>query len=230
MIQNNVICVFWGTKYPIKYVNTLYSMVKRNLTLPFNFYCLTDNPELKFADGIKTLKIPNPQLKHWWNKMHLYNSELNLEGNNLFLDLDIVIINNIDSFFEYGNEQNFCVISDFGQPKTIINSSVLRYNLKYHSHIWTTYLTRKKDFDQMVGDQNVSTDVMINDKDTIYFPDEWTYSYKWPQRGKSEKYEKYKPEKYTLQSKSKICVFHGHPNPDYVIENQQKNWVKDYWK
>ena len=82
--QNNVICVLWGTKYPLKYVNILYSMVKRNLTLPFNFYCLTDELNHQFTDGIKSIKIPNPQLQHWWNKMHLYNPDIGLEGNNLY--------------------------------------------------------------------------------------------------------------------------------------------------
>ena len=31
----------------IQYVNTLYSMVKRNLLLPFKFVCFTDNPDLE---------------------------------------------------------------------------------------------------------------------------------------------------------------------------------------
>ena len=40
--MNNVISVYWGTKYPIKFVNILYSMCKRNISGKFNFYCLTD--------------------------------------------------------------------------------------------------------------------------------------------------------------------------------------------
>ena len=229
--QNNVICVLWGTKYPLKYVNILYNMVKRNLTLPFNFYCLTDELNHQFTNGIKPIKIPEPQLQHWWNKMHLYNPDIGLEGNNLYVDLDVVITGTLDEMFTFGKDEDFCVIKDFGQPSTTINSSVLRYNLKHHSHIWKTYIDRKSNFDTLHGDQNVITDLMFNHKQKVYFPDDWTYSYKWPERGKPGKYEKYKPEKYDkIKSNSKICVFHGHPNPADVIEHNPKSWVKEKWQ
>ena len=71
---------------------------------------------------------------------------------------------------------------------------------------------------------------MFRHKQRVYFPDEWTYSFKWPERGKPEKFEKYKPEKYYIRKERKICVFHGHPNPDFIVENHPDSWVKDYWK
>ena len=40
-------------------------------------------------------------------------------------------------------------------------------------------------------------------------PDKWTYSYKWTERGKFKKYEKYKFGLRYLKTDSKICVFHG---------------------
>ena len=39
----SVVCWRWGTKYPAGIVNCLYSMVKRHLHIPFNFYCITDD-------------------------------------------------------------------------------------------------------------------------------------------------------------------------------------------
>ena len=41
--QRHVICMKWGTKYGPKYVNRLYAMVKRHLTLDFQMVCLTDD-------------------------------------------------------------------------------------------------------------------------------------------------------------------------------------------
>jgi len=228
--MNNVICVLWGTKYPLKYVNILYNMVKRNLTPPFNFYCLTDEINQSFDKGITPIPIPNPQLDHWWNKMHLYNPALNIEGNILYLDLDVVVLNNLDEIFTFASDDKFCVIHDFGQPNTTINSSVLRYNLKHHSHIWQTYIDRKSSFDNHHGDQNVITEVMRDHKQTVYMPDEWTYSFKWPERGKPKQYQKYKPEDHPLKKNAKICVFHGHPNPDYAMQYDSGKWIKDYWK
>ena len=229
-MNKNVICLLWGTKYSVKFVNILYSMCKRNITGNFKFYCLTDEPQQSFIKGVIPLPIPNPQLDHWWNKMHLYNEALGIEGNILYIDLDTVIINNLDEFFTFAPENKFCVIKDFGQPTTTINSSVLRYNLKHHSHIWKTYLERKSSFDQFHGDQNVITELMRDHPQKVFIPDEWTYSFKWPTRGEPKQYQKYKPEEHPLKPKAKICVFHGHPNPDYAMQYQSGEWIKNYWK
>ena len=40
----NVLCFSWGTKYGAPYVNKLYRGVKRNMTIPFRFICMTDDP------------------------------------------------------------------------------------------------------------------------------------------------------------------------------------------
>ena len=39
----NVLCMKWGTKYSADYVNTLYSMVARNMSIDFRFVCLTED-------------------------------------------------------------------------------------------------------------------------------------------------------------------------------------------
>ena len=38
-----VVCVKWGTKYGMDYLNNLYAAVRRNLSIPHKFYCLTDD-------------------------------------------------------------------------------------------------------------------------------------------------------------------------------------------
>ena len=40
--KRNVICIKWGDKFGANYVNSLYNMVERNLTLPHRFICFTD--------------------------------------------------------------------------------------------------------------------------------------------------------------------------------------------
>ena len=97
--MNNVICVHWGTKYPIKFVNILYSMCKRNISGKFNFYCLTDETNNAFAEHVIPIRIPDPQFDGWWNKLHLYDKRLDIEGNILYMDLDVVILDNLDEFF-----------------------------------------------------------------------------------------------------------------------------------
>ena len=228
--ENNVICVFWGDKYDIKYPNILYKMCKKNIHIPFDFYCLTDNEEQPFNTSIKTIKLPEPKLKTWWNKIHLYNPEIGIKGNILYLDLDVVILDSLDDFFKQYREDDFCVIRDFGQPTTTINTSVLRYNLKHHSHLFESYMKDRKNIDTLHGDQNMVTDLMFRHKQTQFLPDDWTYSFKWPDRGKPKKYEKYKPKEHPKKKNAKICVFHGHPNPDYAMKYESGEWIKDIWR
>ena len=74
--QNYVLCLKHGNKYSSQYVNVLYSMVKRNLTIPFKFVCLTDDPRGLDKD-IQCLELPK-ELSGWWCKPYMYSANLPL--------------------------------------------------------------------------------------------------------------------------------------------------------
>ncbi|WP_431321969.1 glycosyl transferase [Rhizobium sp. YTU87027] len=104
-----VICISWGTKYGAPFINRLYAMVKRNITPPFTFTCFTDsranlNPEI-LCEDLPPLDVENMPVrtKGIWPKARLWGPKLgNLNGPVLFLDLDLVIVGSLDSFFEVG--------------------------------------------------------------------------------------------------------------------------------
>ena len=102
--QNHILCMKWGDKYGPEYVNRLYNMVKQHLTLPFTFICLTDdptgiNPAVQ-CHPIPDLGLPAGLPERGWKKLTTFNPDLyGLSGTALFLDIDIVIIDNIDAFF-----------------------------------------------------------------------------------------------------------------------------------
>ena len=68
------VCLKHGNKYPGKYVNILYQMVKRHSTLPFEFVCITENPN-DLDPAIKTYQCPDwgvaGERKGWWYKVML---------------------------------------------------------------------------------------------------------------------------------------------------------------
>ena len=93
--MNNVVCVKWGNKYIAKYVNVLYSMCKRNITVPFEFHCITDDVN-GLDPNIKTIMLPkHPWIKTWWSKLWMFSNEFPLKGTILYFDLDIIIFNNV---------------------------------------------------------------------------------------------------------------------------------------
>lgn len=57
MLDKNVICIKWGDKFGAEYVNSLYKMVEKNLTVPHRFVCFTDNSD-GFLDGIEVRPLP----------------------------------------------------------------------------------------------------------------------------------------------------------------------------
>ena len=54
-----------------------------------------------------------------------------MEGRTLFLDLDIVIVDNIDAFFD--EEGEFCVIREWSKTDGTGNTSVYLYTIGAHA-------------------------------------------------------------------------------------------------
>ena len=71
--MNNIACVWIPPKYNISYVEILYNSVKRNLSQPFNFYCLTTHPEEINSSNIIPIALEKDIMfesdkKRWWYK------------------------------------------------------------------------------------------------------------------------------------------------------------------
>jgi len=106
-----ILCMKWGKKYGPEYVNRLHSMVSRHLAIPHRFVCLTDD-KTGLNAGIETFPIPSLELpagapERGWTKLVSFSPALTapggpeLTGDILFLDIDIVIVGNMDSFFAH---------------------------------------------------------------------------------------------------------------------------------
>lgn len=108
-------CVRWGDKYDISYVNRLYSMVKRNMTMDFKFYCQTDdtrgmNVEIEHLPFLEDLPNSTPQqmwdsgeysrgLPRLWDRPKLNYWKPNgwgIKGTKMAFDLDLIIQNDLE--------------------------------------------------------------------------------------------------------------------------------------
>ena len=225
----NFVCIYYGNKYSFPYVKNLHNMVERNLTTPHKFICFTDNTVIAQRKEFRSTNIEFRQFKRhdfqgWFNKLQLFSPDSNLDGNTLYMDLDVVIMKNIECFAYIGEDKNFVGMNDFNPTSGLFNSSIMRFNNQYHSKlIWEEYMKRRSEFSKFHGDQEIISQLIKTHTDTISFPDEWTQSYKWYNReGK-----RYHSEKWTYEQdpNAKVCVFHGRPNP---AESNQE-WVKKLW-
>jgi len=218
-----VICVKWGEKYGKEWVYSLKRMVKRHLK--FNdFVCMTDRP----INGITCVPCPEG-LPGWWAKVGLFEPG-KFPGDNLYLDLDIVIKGNIQGLvaaFEQDKEKVWAR-DDFSYslvtPKQgiggdmrrllggdgTVNSSVMLWNGKYGRKVWTEFKPEK--MQEVHGDQNWITQALWPDEMRL-LPNDLICSYKY----------------HVLNGKGQppIVVFHGDPK---VTDLSKSDPLRQEWE
>lgn len=226
-----VLCVKFGNKYGVDYVEKLRNMVSRHLTVPYEFCCLTDDQHP--IDGVTSIVRPNQgYARGWWHKVHMFDPGLGLKGRVLYMDLDVIIHDNINKLV-IGHDNKFMGIRDFNRKFNptwnVLNSSVMSWPAGLHPDIFTVFQTDPKKAQRMHGDQDWIWHVA---KPRITFwPERWIQSYKWEIRDRSEvAYNGSKRyfrtvKNVTIPRDCSICVFHGDPNPHEV----QDPYVLDNW-
>lgn len=236
-----ILCMKWGTKYGPEYVNRLYAMVRRNLKGDFRFVCLTDD-----GSGIRVevecfpipdMKLPEGLPERGWKKLTTFEADLHgLQGTALFLDVDVVITDSIDAFFEQPGE--FLIIHDWKRPWRVTgNSSVYRFKLGAHADVLEQFRTTQADArDAFRNEQAFLSDVLHKQGKLSYWPASWCCSYKyhciprWPTNYWREP---------SVPAGTKIVIFHGEVNPPDALEGRRNRalrfvrrapWITDYWK
>ena len=223
MSKINVCCVKEGDKYDSDYVNTLYLMTKRYLTIPFDFICFTENSQ-NLLKQIKVINLDDRSIKGWWNKCLLFKPGL-LSSSCLYLDLDMIIIKNIDDFIIKNQYLNILC-----NPLTLnnkiyhkINSSMMFWNAenKELNKIWFRYSENKYFYDnhkallhEEKGDQKVILESSIKYR---FFP------------GDKIRYFKFIEEKEIIEPLNEnisIIVCKGKKQKDH----KSNFFVKNYWK
>ena len=140
-----ILCVRWGNKYDSDYVIKLKEQIDKNFDLPYNFYCLTDNPETEYD-----IQLPTQWDEHYdseknffwaYRKCYMFNERLfpEIKGTQfLYLDLDVLIHQDLNYFFHLDMRRPYIVRGwwndiencrkNFGIIKsTPLNSSVIRW-------------------------------------------------------------------------------------------------------
>ena len=234
----NVVCLKWGELYGAEYVNKLFNMVSRNLSLPFRFICLTENGN-GLEPGVEVWPLPEFEEPPWeyarvcsaWRKLALFKPGLaDMQGKTLFLDLDVVIVDNIDALFLFSSK--LAIIENWYQPNRLIGQAsaicfeagqpfdVLNHYLDDPSKVLKTYRTEQAYITGHLG---------LGAFD--YFPDSWCCSFK--KHCLSNGLAGVISAKSCIPEGAKIIIFHGSPNPPDAIKGQwgkKLPWYKKLYK
>jgi hypothetical protein len=225
--QRVILCMKWGSKYGPEYVNRLYAMVRRHLRGDFSFVCLTDDgagvrPEVRCLP-IPDLALPAGIPERGWKKLTTFEADLHgLRGTALFLDLDVVIVDDITSFFELPGE--FLIIHDWKRPWRITgNSSVYRFELGAHADVLAQFRTRPEEARASFrNEQAFLSDVLHKQGKLAYWPAAWCASWKYHCIPRFPTNFWREP---AIPAGARILIFHGVMNPpDALAGKRNGNW------
>ena len=109
-----IICLKWGDKFSHNHVNRLYKMVSKNYQDEFHFVCYTENKsQINKNIEIRPINL-DYDLEKWWWKLTLF--ERASEKPRMFLDLDVVIQNDITHFKKYCRQDKICTVKAWWKP------------------------------------------------------------------------------------------------------------------
>lgn len=238
-----ILCMKWGDLYGPEYVNNLAEGVRKHLRRPYRMVCFTDDPHGIRPDveilPIPELDLPSGKKDRRWRKLGLFRSDLyGLSGTALFLDLDLVVVSELDSFFDA--EGDFLIVrdDDLFRPKplrrlnpkrdrflhSVGNSSVFRYEVGAHSYIYESLVA---DLDDALSRYEISQQFQsakVAEQGRLgYWPKGWCVSFKnaCVPRGLRSYFAD-----PSLPEGAKIVVFAGNPKMQEVLDGGGHKWYR----
>lgn len=247
MTTRNILCMKWGTLYSADYVNVLHSACRKAMREEFRFLCLTENPE-GLAEGIEHHPIPDIGLlpEHWrgggWPKISVFGPDLyGLSGRALFIDLDMMILRDLDAFFQHPSP---FITTDMGRrwgdkdrrAKPEPGTCMFAFDLGAETQILDRFTAGR---DRWIRDYNYEQQVIGFHADTMdYWPEGWVISFKRHLRRPVGVNLILPPKEPSAEAK--VLAFHGNPRPlDLVrpgmwgraphVGRGPVEWMRRYW-
>lgn len=201
-------CVKIGTKYSDADVLMLRAQVKKHLSVPHNFWCLSDR-----ITPVSTI-VAKDAWPGWWSKLAVFRFAG--EGKHLYLDLDSVVVRDLEPLLSdqlsmpanwaqsgHGGAQS-CVMAWSGDYGWITNKFDPSKLIPDPHHPHGRYGTSNA-----WGDQGLLTEWLGSPGDGVIHPMQGVASYKYHCRD-------------GLPDWARVVQFHGDPKPSQV----QDEWVK----
>jgi len=215
-------------EYGADHVNRLYHAVERNLTIPHQFICVTDDPT-----GIECETMPMwdiyRELGGCYSRLRIFSKEMeDIFGYRFVsIDLDCVITGCLNDLFSRNEDfiMNKYQVRNPAYKEQRYNGSLIMMNSGARSKVWESFdpvnslsiLKIRKRKKELVGTDQAWINHVLGNGEAIFTSKDGVYNYRGlPKDGD------------ILPSDAKMVIFPGKRDPSQFVDKH--DWVKDNWK
>lgn len=248
----NIMCIKWGTLFGPEYVNRLYSGVRRNLSRPVRFLCMTEHAEGLHPD-IEVLPLPVEPFAEpmaaalavanrqgAMRKVSLFRPGLvpDLDGPVLGFDLDVVITGALDEIHDLA-PGTVAMRHDWtekrkGRPTG--HGSVFRFDPAQHGFLYEDFAANTyAEVEKARGSEQRYTSHKAMDRGCFtYIPEPWVVSFKYDCNPFPQNW--LRPPQ--LPEDARVVCFHGRPkmtdaltgwNGSFIRHSKPCDWLQEHW-
>ena len=189
------------------------------------------------------LDLPGRFARTTWLKLGLFADGLaGLEGDCLFLDLDLLVLDGIDCFFDHLPGRR-CIIHNWKQSHLVFrrrpdvgNSSVFRWRAGTTQFVVDGFLADRDAILARYGFRAPQRYLTVGIGEKAWWPEAWVRSFKrhstWP-------FPLNLALAPRLPGNARILVFHGRPDPDQALRGYRQGrlhrrtrpapWIAGHW-
>lgn len=203
------------------------------MRVPFMFHCLTEDAA-GLDPNINILPLAVREgMTGWWYKLSLFQRDFfGLQGNLIYMDLDIVIVNDIDFLATWPGR--FVIIKNWSR-REMWNSSIMRFAIGEYSFIWERFLSKRDEIvAQLNGDQEwihacvPEASIWPEDRVLSYKKSLDSKAFRWLEKLGFARLGLKAPDVFDtpLLPHAAIIVFHGKPDPEDVADHAYGLWKR----
>lgn len=225
----------WGKKYGAEHVAKMQSMLRRHLSLPHRFVCITDRPN-DLPKGVIAAPMPRliqPDFK-CIRRLWLYSSKAGSLGDRLFqIDLDVILTDSIDAIVDRPEEFVIWKSDSNTRHGYAYNATIMLTTPGARSEVWETYAKNPAKvladaeadgwWSKVNSDQAIACYVMQHNPPAVWTQDDGVYAYrvfagKHGDRGQQ------------LPTGARLVSFHGPRDPSIPDLQEKSPWIQTHWR
>lgn len=215
----------WNKLYAhdAKHVNILARSVARNTTIPYEFFCVTDDPT-GLDDGIRVIPLwdDHAEMGGCYRRLKMYSSEMAevIGPRFINLDIDIVVCGNLDAILS--RPEPFVAWKDFNFKQQAFCGSVTLMDAGVHAKVWDTFDPRAAlKLRHGIGTDQRWAYHVLGRNVPMWDQDDGIYSFWGHLRNKPHR---------PLPANAAMVVFHGPCGPAMTNLQKLHPWILEHWR